>query len=296
MKQIAPTYSVWDLATLPPHSYMQGAYHYVIKERTDTKSLIDECETVMDFGVRYRVKDPDDPKRWSAESVAAVSEAHRIAKQECDKLNRGSFAAHIAGRFFDRYVIPGRYVTLSSDEAVRLAQISNVPMDKVQVTRSLHIQHVAGSFIYWGDGKLTTAIGTHLPQGGILSSDAVSLISICRGSDSGTVHLPGGMYALTRIKSIKSEEDIAVGPSRGHYARETVKKWVVDWKDGYEGAFYSISAGYFEGYAFDIYPDLETLKAHMTPAPDPQVGITEFPPDDFDYDPQLGYVAKQQDA
>ena len=69
---------------------------------------------------------------------------------------------------------------------------------------------------------------------------------------------------------------------------------VIEWNDGTTGELFVHTAGYFEGYLFDIYPDLDALKAQIAPAPGPE-GIRVFPTDDYAYDPTLGYVAVSQE-
>lgn len=274
-KHIAPTYSVWDLCTLSP--YPLGS-HYVITERTDDATLITDQQIVVDYGSQEK-RDP------------AIAEA---ARKEERRLNQASFDEHIKGRKFDRFVVGYSYVTVIKEDVARLAGIFDTPIDQIKITVGVEILHRTGEWIFWSDGKFTTTTGISLPSGGSISSAAASLISAVRGSDGGSCGLPGGLRKLADVVKIISEENVKVGPSRGHYARERIERIAVEWNDGTQGEFYTHTAGYFEGYMYDIYPSLDALKAQIAPAPGAE-GISTFPADDYDYDPQLGYVAKQED-
>ncbi len=122
---------------------------------------------------------------------------------------------------------------------------------------------------------------------------ARSLISAVRGADGGNVNLPGGMFALTKLDAVLAENEVERGASRGVYAAERIEHMRVRWFDGTEGDLYAVTAGYFEGYRYDIFPTLEAAQAEFGYSPDAS-GISEFSPDEFDYDPRLGYVSKEQ--
>jgi hypothetical protein len=181
------------------------------------------------------------------------------------------------------------YVATDKTEALRNAEIDHTPVDEIAVAENVDPVHVTGNWIFWSDGKFTTGIGARLPRGGSLTRDAEQLINNVRGSDSGTVE--GGLALLTRVKEILSEEEIETGPSRGVYAAERITRLRVRWIDDTESDLFIHTAGYFEGYAYDVYQSLGALRRFFQPAPGPQ-GISNFAPDDYDYDPELGFVSK----
>ena len=274
-KQVAPTYSSWNLCSFPP--YPTGA-HYVVTECTNESTLITDRRIVVDYGIQ----DIHD-------QVTAAT-----AQREASRRNQESFDLYIKDRAFDRFIIGHSYVTVNESDVARLAGIFNTPPNQVQITRDLKILHRTCTWIFWSDGRFTTSIGCTLPSGGSLSPDAIALISAIRDSDGSGCNLPGGLQKLAQVAKILSEEDVMTGPSRGHYASERIQRISIEWNDGTTGELFVHTAGYFEGYLFDIYPSLEALNAQKSPAPGPE-GIDVFPPDDYSYDPVLGYVAIQDD-
>lgn len=286
-KSVAPIYTFNNLCTLTPSPEKPGGYHYVVQLKTE--GPLREWPIVEDYGIEYRQAEPDSG-RWTAESIQRANTVASLAREQAEKLNVASFAAHIKGNRFTRHVIGHHYVTVHADEVERLASIFKTPTEQIKITPDLEILHVSDEFTFWSDGKITKSPLGELPPGGSLSDSAVNLIKAVRGADGGTVHLPGGLLALTKIKKIHESRAVAEGPSRGHYAAETITEYDVEWVDGSRSPIYCQSAGYFEGYAFDIYAERPLLGG--TPGPE---GITEFPADDFSYDPALGYVAKDAD-
>lgn len=270
-----PTYMAWNVGS----DETPRVTHWVVFERTDKNAIITSCPKVADLGsVSLAVFDSPTQRR-----------AYEIAKE----MNQKSFDEHISGKKFTRYLTRS-YVSVDKAECARHMQIDNTPLDQIKITPDLEILHIADEWLWWSDGRFSTGIGVSLPKGGCLSEDAMRIISAVRGSDGGSCYLDGGMKALADIQRIVGEKYVSVGPSRGHYARETVEELTIEWKDGATGPIYVHTAGYFEGYMYDIYPSLDSLRQHASIAPGPE-GINEFPADDYDYDPKLGYVAKQQE-
>lgn len=282
-KPVAPIYAFSDLCTMPPYPEKPGGYHYVIQSVVD--GPMRTWPIVEDLGIGYRELE-DGTTVWSEKTILEARDMASKARARTAELNQESFNTHIKGRAFSRYVIGHTYVTVQASEVERLASIFKTLPEQIKITHNLQILHVA-DFVLWGDGRITKAPLGELPPGGILSQDAIGLISSVRGADGGTVHLPGGLASLANIKHIHGEQEIDSGPSRGHYAAEKIIEYDVEWVSGLRTKIYAHTAGYFEGYMFDIYAERPALGG--TPGPD---GITTFPPDDFEYDPDLGYVSQ----
>lgn len=215
---------------------------------------------------------------------------HKRARQRAAELNQASFDANIAGQKFTRY-LTFSYVAVDLEECKRHAGIDKTRPDKIHIAPNVGILHYADTWMLWDDGKFTTGIGIHLPLAGSLTKAAQALIATVRGADGGGVELPGGMLALTKLDAILSEAHVEIGPSRGHYAAEKIEHLHVRWLDGSEGDLYAVTAGYFEGYRYDIFPTLAAARAEFGLSPETG-GMTAFPADDFDYDQRLGYVSK----
>jgi hypothetical protein len=215
-----------------------------------------------------------------------------MAQNRAAELNQASFILHVARRKVTRY-ITFSYVSLDLDECKRHAVIDGTHPDKIKITPDVSILHYAGNWMLWSDGKITTGIGISLPHAGILTPAARKLITTVREADAGAVNLPGGMFALTKLDAVLAENEVERGASRGVYAAERIEHMRVRWLDGTEGDLYAVTAGYFEGYRYDIFPTLEAAQAEFGYSPDAS-GISEFSSDDFDYDPRLGYVSKEQ--
>lgn len=286
-KSVAPIYTFNNLCTFTPNPEKPGGYHYVVQLKTE--GPLREWPIVEDYGIEYRQAEPDSG-RWTAESIQRANTVASLARDQAEKRNSASFAAHIKGNRFTRHVIGHHYVTVHADEVGRLASIFKTPTEQIKITPDLEILHVSDTFTFWSDGKITKSPLGELPPGGSLSRGAVGLIEIVRGADGGTVHLPGGLAFLANIKEIHAKKELATGPSRGHYAAESIIEYDLELLDGSRFTIYAHTAGYFEGYMFDIYAERPLLGG--TPGPE---GITEFPADDFSYDPVLGYVAKDAD-
>ena len=270
-----PFYMAWNIGS----DETPRATHWVVFDRTDTSAIITNCPKVADLG----------SEPLAAYDSPTQRQAYEIAKE----MNQKSFNEHILGKKFTRYLTRS-YVSIDKSECARHMRIDNTPLDQIKITPDLEILHIAGEWLWWSDGRFSTGIGVSLPKGGCLSEDAMRIISAVRGSDGGSCHLDGGMKALADIHSVISVKNVSVGPSRGHYARETVEELTIEWRNGEVRPIYIHTAGYFEGYMYDIHPSLDSLRQHASSVPGPE-GINEFPADDYDYDPQLGYIAKQQE-
>lgn len=180
------------------------------------------------------------------------------------------------------------YVTTDESKVSGLIEIDGTPQDKVRFTPDVYPVHVYGTWIYWSDGKLTTSVGSHLEKGGSLSRDAERFFELIHGSDTGFTEC--SLETLAHVRKTIERKTIFTGGSRGHYAAEEVEEIVVELNDGTQMTLYVHHAGYFEGYQYDVYTSLETLK-NAGPATGVD-GMTAFPPDDFDYDETLGYVKR----
>jgi hypothetical protein len=150
------------------------------------------------------------------------------------------------------------YACLDRREAERLAAING---SEIQVADA-EIVHATGEWALWSDGRITTAIG--LPRWATrvrtLAPAAERLISTCRGSDSGAPQIAGGYLALAAVVEVIEEQPIDVGESRGVYARDTTRRLRLRLRDGSERTIYERSAGYFEGYAYELADDVAQLR------------------------------------
>lgn len=274
-----PRYNAKNLCQWQPYDPEHD--HWVVTQVVGRYAACKEhyTETIFeDYGIMPR----DNSMRTTPEQALANTRAL--------ELNQASFTEHLAGRMFDRF-LTSSYVAVSVDEAKRHAEIDRTHPDKVRITRGVSILHYAGSWALWSDGKFTTGIGVDLPRGGVLSPAAQGLISTLRGSDSGSVNLPGGMLALTKLAAILSEETYEYAGNRGHYAGQRIEQLHVRWQDGAEGDLFAVSEGYFEGYAYDIYASLDDAVRNKFSTP--VTGVTTFPADDYGCDPVLGYMKKE---
>jgi len=261
-----------DLSTWLPFDLAH--HHHVVLEITNPYYLKNDGEVVYhDYGVI----DKGDRENDRAHAAAG----QKLARE----MNHRSFDESIKGRRFTRYVTKW-YVSISEDEAHRQAEIDKTPVEQIGITPDVEILHTTGNFTFWSDGKITAHV-SNIPYGGCLTPDAVRIIDDVRGSDGGYVE--GGLLLLTKIARVLDRQALSFGEPRGVYAREKVEEWFVEWVDGTHGKLYIHTAGYFEGYQFDVYTSLEGL-AQATTAPEAD-GISDF--SGFDYDPELGYVKRQ---
>lgn len=224
------------------------------------------------------------------ETIPAGPEAMEQANLRVQKLHQEQWdRIQAAGNTLTRYQTSW-YVTIDDDDVDRLCEIDHTPREKVQITKNVGVIFSAVSWTLWSDQKITKK-GINFPHGnfGPLSQAAVGLINSVRGSDSGYVE--GGTFSLTEVEEIIEEKSIEVGPSRGVYAREKINELVIRWRDASVSSLFEHTAGYFEGYQYDLYRSLDSLRKLISPAPGPD-GISTFPGDEFDYDPELGYVHK----
>lgn len=214
-----------------------------------------------------------------------------LAKQLADQLNAQE-RERIVAEPLTRYETSW-YVSILPAEAQQDAEIDHTPPEKIRVTEGIRLIHNTGSWALWSDHRITTAIGLKIPSGGPLTKDAESLISTVRGADGGSVHLPGGIWALTQIQQTRHLRDFAVGPNRGLYARERIEELAVEWLNGTTSRLYVTTAGYFEGYAYDIYGSLEEVRAALGSAPGPE-GMVAFPAGPFDHNSEPGTIQREE--
>ncbi len=149
------------------------------------------------------------------------------------------------------------YVTTDPAEAQRLASIDHTPAEEIKAALNAEPLHVANTWSYWSDGRIITRTGVNLPQVSCLTKDAAHLISSAAGADDG--HVDGGWRRLTQVEQIINTRELAVGPSRGSYARPTTEQLTVRWLGGTESCLFTYSVGYFEGYAFRVYDSMKNL-------------------------------------
>lgn len=246
-----------------------GAYHVVVVEETPWSGVGHKNPIVEDFGWGQLRKDPDDENKWSLDSIAERESLWEKAGTTAERMNQESFDRHFAGVTWTRYLIGHSYVTIDKAEAVRLADVAKVAIDDIGMTQDVEILHAHREFVYWSDDRITRTTGLDLPYGGILTHDACVLISSARGSDSGHVVLEGGIAALARVKAILSSSNVDTDLSRGIYAKEAIQKFEIEWVDDGVRPLFVHSVGYFEGYQWDAYPSLESLKERSAPAPVP---------------------------
>lgn len=199
---------------------------------------------------------------------AALGAAYRRELRDAGLVRPETGRRYRTGRYWTHPVtgdvewIAGSYVALDRHEAERLAAIDG---KSLRVDESVEVVHAReGDWALWSDGLITTAIG--LPRWAVqtrsLSTDAHDLISACRGSDSGAPSV--GYAALIAVEQIERHETLSVGQSRGCYARATVERLTTRLRDGSQRNFYTYSAGYCEGYAFEVYGSFEELRAAST--------------------------------
>lgn len=269
----APIYWAWNQGDFLPGATND---HWVVLKRTQPRQPTSESEIVWDAGVTQR----------------GDAETRSLAYSQAGERNRQSYAEHVAGKAFTRY-LTHRHCTIAREHLEELAKRDGTSLDDIKITPDVQVLYNNSAWMLWSDDKITTAHGANLPPGGSLPPAAVELIGVVRESDSGIVNLPGGVVALTRVQEVLSEDTVYSGASRGHYSRERIEHMRVRWTDGTEGDLYAVTAGYFEGFQYDIYGSLKEAQAAFGYAPGPE-GITVFPPDDYDLDPRLGYVRKDE--
>lgn len=90
-----------------------------------------------------------------------------------------------------------------------------------------------------------------------LSDDARRLVSDVRGSDSGAPRV--GYATLIAVARIRATETLALGPSRGVYARAEAARLTCVMTDGSVRELYQLTEGYFEGYMCEVFGSLEEL-------------------------------------
>jgi len=153
-----------------------------------------------------------------------------------------------------RRYLTRRYATLDRAEAERLAAIDGTPVTAIVVADAEPVA-ASGSWAWWSDGRLTTAIGlprwTERLDG--LSADARKLIGLAYGSDSGCPSV--GWSALASVAEIVSTNTIETGPPTGVYARAKVETMTVRLTDGTVVKWLVNSSGHYEGYAYEIKPE-----------------------------------------
>lgn len=215
-------------------------------------------------------------------------EAEKPARELVDKLNAEERARVLAAPV-TRYQT-NWYCAISEEEARRLAEIDKTTWAQVRITPGLTIVQNTNSWALWSDGKFSKKVSELAPFG-TLPRAATKLINDVRGADGGCVYLPNGLLALTKVAEIRSETEVNVGPSRGYYAPEKIVQMAIKWTDGTTGDVYIHTAGYFEGYMFNVYSDLKEARkaAILASAPGPN-GLTADDLAGSRYDPELGFI------
>lgn len=153
------------------------------------------------------------------------------------------------------------YVTTDLSEARRLAEIEGTHLDQIETTPATpkHVDH-RNHWALWSDGRITTSIGLDDGLRPVsLSTDAARLISSVWGSDSGRPAV--GWDLLTQIAEIVSSRTVEEGRGPGSYQGPTIQHLRVRLVDGRRTDLWVYSVGYFEGYAFEIYPTRRDLDA-----------------------------------
>jgi hypothetical protein len=151
-----------------------------------------------------------------------------------------------------RRYLTRNYVALDSPEAERHAELDHTPADEIEASEGVEIVHANGSWAFWSDGRVTTSIGLPVwaTKARALSGEAARIIGAVYGSDSGR---PACGYALlAQIAEAVGRADIWIGPAAGVYARESVEAIEVRMRDGSTKTLYQRTAGYCEGYLFEI--------------------------------------------
>lgn len=227
---IAPVYFVWNL------HQGSGDNHFVVLERTQPFVLsIAACQIVCDLGV-------------SADGGRAAEDA---ALAKAKELNAASFAAHVAGRTFDRYQADG-FCTVEEDAVPLLSALHGVPEYSVQYELNVQVVHVTHEWIFWSDGVFTLASGANLPPGGALTEDAVRFISFVWQAGDRTVYLNGGLTALTRIGEILLSGKVDGAHIRPGCIRQ-FERHRVRWVDGKESDLYVLAAGdLFTRFGYEV--------------------------------------------
>jgi len=252
--------------------------HYSALENTDDKP--------HSYCFRSDVWKPGDASTY--EAIGPYAEMQALA----DKLNAELIERDWRGQTFTRY-ITNWYVTVDADEANRLCEIDHTAPERLRVTEGVQVIHNRG-FAAWSDGKITKTI-SGAPNFYGIAPCASKIINDLRGSDTGEANLPGGMGRLMQIVEIGEWKSLAKGGDRGVYAAAEVEWTEVVYTDETRQTLYSYSEGYFEGYAFDVYANLNEAMARLGSQIGPQ-GLSGFNSEFFDYDPQLGYVKIETEA
>jgi hypothetical protein len=143
------------------------------------------------------------------------------------------------------------YVCPDREAAFFLAEQDGTPADEVEVAEGVDVVHLQDSWAYWSDGCVTTRIGLRIPKPPRgLPEVVASMVTNAWGSDSGMPE--GGWSTLTEIDEILETEDLFAGRPRGHYAAPRLERYRARYKNGSEKDFYVFTAGYFEGYLYEL--------------------------------------------
>lgn len=156
----------------------------------------------------------------------------------------------------DRY-LTNWYCCTTEEEALRLAGIDNTPVEKIRLTKDVEPVHITEGWIFWSDGKFSTGIGNKIQTGGSLSEDAVRLIGVLRGSDSGEVE--GGLVRMTKLDKILSKKTVSGGASRGLYSSRTVEKLRGPLDKRESRSFVFVLCRVFRGICFRHFQQLGSL-------------------------------------
>lgn len=242
---IAPVYYPFNIGG--PASF-EPFDHFVVFERTARQARVRDCRVVYDSG----------PSR------ADIDSAWSAAAGKAKEMNAQSFAAHVAGQAFTRYVTRDG-CTVEPDAVPEVALVHATPADEIKVTPDVQVVHVAADWILWSDGEVTPAFGALLPPGGSLSADAARLIDLAYGAKDGVIELPGGYTALAQVQEITGRQLIESLGDGLHMLR--LEAVTVRWLDGSKSDLFLVVVGEIEGYQrlngyeFSIFDNLEATEA-----------------------------------
>lgn len=144
------------------------------------------------------------------------------------------------------------YVAVTREEAERLMLVDHTPPNELRVTDGVDVVHCQGvSWVLWSDGRITTGIGLSedVQRCKSLSESVARLVSEIRGSDSGCPAC--GWGPILAAKDVRAVE-VSRGIGHSYYAAPKLLRLELLPGAGDLRVLYALTAGYPEGYAFEV--------------------------------------------
>ncbi|MGP9551763.1 hypothetical protein [Halomonas sp. AOP42-D1-22] len=175
-----------------------------------------------------------------------------------------------------RYTVgEGRYVMLDQESAKRTA--NHLKLAVSNVTEGVEVVHCGPHWALWSDDVITTKTGLPAWVKAIksLSDDAEEIITMFRGSDSARLHVP--LKAVLNLQAIINRSTETLTHDGGIYAPKKVERLNVQLHSGSAETWWLHTAGYVEGYAFDLYASKDALLNDVFPSP-PATAVPAYTP------------------